>query len=764
MLGFSNEAVITIGTLFLVIGAVEKSHVVDWMARKTFGADGPLWLGKGRMYISCFILSIFFNNTPLVAILLPVVKDWGRMRGVAASQLLIPLSYSVLSGSFISMIGTSTNLTIQGLVQADRNFAFPFFAPAPIGIVCFVALLCYMSLAAPWLLPNNRSGMLRQARDQVKDHVCEVYVSEHSTAIGKSLGDMMNSLGIAPSFAVKIRRRGEATATSDSAKLASPVIKKSEDQPSSIAKAVLPVETGTATAAGGGMKASSSVGDFMSGLGSLLDRDYLSNRGAFWYQTDLPERIEYSPANCDDTERNENKSSLIADDSAHTTTHCAFHDIVAPSYREIILPHDVVFIASAEDAVRKFMKSILGESRGLYVLTSNVLALPGFGTELVELVLSDSNPFLGKRVADISAPFAEKYHAGLITVRPKLFGFTEDDNAAAKKDDASSASSIAAAAASDDGLSSVTSRARIAVPTNDSDDYQIGGDIEMAPTTTAANGQQQRRKSSSTTPAVTSNSQDMAAFHASVEANRKMYKDTLISEHFLGYGDTILCVTSEKDLVDLKASRDFFVVSSVGELPQPLDCYKLIPVLIFIVMLILVACELIEMSPAALTVTAVFFMGKWILPEDIPKLVDIRLLMLMGTSLSFAKAMTKSGLALTIAGGINDANPSNFGALLLVYAVTLIITELISNNAAAALMYPIAVALADELAVSYKTFAMAVLVASTAGFMSPIGYQTHVMVWGPGGYKFRDFLIFGFIPDITYWILGCAMCTVIYPF
>ena len=134
---------ITIATLFLVVGAVERSHVVDWFARKTFGSGGSLLLSKVRMYVTCFCLSIFFNNTPLVAILLPVVKDWSRMRGVAASQLLIPLSYSVLAGSFGSMIGTSTNLTVQGIIQAERNFSFPFFAPFPIGILCFIALLIY---------------------------------------------------------------------------------------------------------------------------------------------------------------------------------------------------------------------------------------------------------------------------------------------------------------------------------------------------------------------------------------------------------------------------------------------------------------------------------------------------------------------------------------------------------------------------------------------------------------------------------------------
>ena len=81
-IGFSNDAVVTIGSLFLVIGGVERSHAVDWLTRKTFGTVGNDTIGKARMYITCFMLSIFFNNTPLVSILLPVVKDWGRMRKI----------------------------------------------------------------------------------------------------------------------------------------------------------------------------------------------------------------------------------------------------------------------------------------------------------------------------------------------------------------------------------------------------------------------------------------------------------------------------------------------------------------------------------------------------------------------------------------------------------------------------------------------------------------------------------------------------------
>ena len=692
--GFSNESMITIATLFLVIGAVEKSHVVDWLARKTFGTSGIAWVGRLRMYIACFFLSIFFNNTPLVAILLPVVKDWGRMRGIAASQLLIPLSYSVLAGSFGSMIGTSTNLTVQGLMEVDRGYAFPFFAPLPIGLVCFAALLVYMTIAGPYLLPNDKSGLLRKARDELKEYIAEVYVSSHSNAVGKSLEFMMNSIGVAPSYAVKIRRRGNAEKASNS------------DEPS-----------------GDSLRPSRSMSSF-------IDVDYLAESAKFWYEKpNIPDRLgDYAQA------AQGEEDAATADPEKNSDKE--YYDIIAPSFHETVQAGDIVFIASAQDAVEKMMKSILGESRGLYILKGNVMALPGFGSELVELVVSDANPFVGQKVSDISADFGDKYKAALITVRPKDFGHllsaSHTNKRDVESDSESKAQSETVVVAEEVGIELVDVSAKPA-------DEQEKIALEKEEKAKAAEEELSR---------------NAKALHAQV----------VVSDHILRYGDTLLAVTNKKNIEELSHNRDFFIVSSVGKLPKPLDWYTMIPVIVFVAMLICVASEIIDMCPAALTVTAFFFMGGWIKPQEIPKLVDVRLLMLMGTSLSFARAMTKSGLALRIASTINDSDPSDFGALMLVYVITLVITELISNNAAAALMYPISVALADELGVSFKPFAMAVLVASTAGFMSPIGYQTHVMVWGPGGYSFRDFVIFGIVPDIIYWVVGCAITVQLFPF
>eukprot|EP01032_Pedospumella_encystans_P019222 gene19222-21859_t len=370
--GFSNDSMITIGALFIVVGAVEKSHVVDWMARKTFGTGGSQLQGQIRMLLTCFCLSVFFNNTPLVAILMPVVKDWGRMRNISASQLLMPLSYTVLAGSFGSMIGTSSNLTVQGLMQADRGYSFSFFAPAPIGIVAFIGLTIYQIIASPYLLPDENVGLLRTARDRASAMMAEIYITEDCKAAGKAVGEVMASLGVSPTCVIKIRRRVNYTSgLADNA---------SVDDAHSTSDATTSRST----------------------IANILDMNYVRDHALAWAST-------FSKRNF--TETNSDKGSQDGDQAKRSDDgkdeDIEYVDIIAPSYHEIVGPHDVLFVSSAQDVVEKMMKSIAGESKGLRLLKSNALALPGFGTELLECVVSDTNEFLGMKVSEMAGPFAE---------------------------------------------------------------------------------------------------------------------------------------------------------------------------------------------------------------------------------------------------------------------------------------------------------------------------------------------------------------------
>jgi di/tricarboxylate transporter len=232
----------------------------------------------------------------------------------------------------------------------------------------------------------------------------------------------------------------------------------------------------------------------------------------------------------------------------------------------------------------------------------------------------------------------------------------------------------------------------------------------------------------------------------------------------LSQGSSVIFVTNKYVYNKLIVSSDFISVIKFTTIEKPADAWSFFPSVVFMTIVSLVASEKCDMTTAALSMAAFFFVGGWLKPTDIEKYVDIRLLMLMGTSLSFATAMTKTGLAQKIADSISKEIHSNLSALFLIYLVTLFITEIISNNAAAALMYPIAVKLADKLNISYKPFAMVVMQAASMAFMCPIGYPTHVMVWRPGNYKFLDFCKFGLIPNFIWCIVTCLLVPLVWPF
>ena len=127
--------------------------------------------------------------------------------------------------------------------------------------------------------------------------------------------------------------------------------------------------------------------------------------------------------------------------------------------------------------------------------------------------------------------------------------------------------------------------------------------------------------------------------------------------------------------------------------------------------------------------------------------------------------MEKTGLAEMVAGATIDvAGRHPYALLAAVYLVTMVFTELMSNNAAAVLTFPIAWKTAEDLGVNPMPFVMAVTVAASCGFATPMGYQTNLMIYGPGGYKFTDYLRFGGPLNILVMIITVILAPLLWPF
>ena len=144
--------------------------------------------------------------------------------------------------------------------------------------------------------------------------------------------------------------------------------------------------------------------------------------------------------------------------------------------------------------------------------------------------------------------------------------------------------------------------------------------------------------------------------------------------------------------------------------------------------------------------------------------VDWDVLIVVGTAFGISKAFTSTGAAQLVTDGLpKDINP--IAALLLIYIITNIMTELITNVAAAAIMFPIAVNCAvSTLHVSPTPFIVAVAFAASSSFSTPIGYQTNMMVYGPGGYKFTDYLKIGIPLNLIYATTTIILAPLIWPF
>ena len=186
--GLANPAVITVGALFVVAAGVERTRALAFLDRLlTPGGSGRGGAGSilSRVMPMTSVLSGFLNNTPVVAMLIPRVEEWGRQRGVPASKLLIPLSYSAILGGMLTLVGASTNVVVHGLLLAEGLPGFNMFDFAYVGVPTVLIVAVYFALVGHRTLPAAEGGEERRA--QLRDYHFDVRVSPRAPFLGQSI-------------------------------------------------------------------------------------------------------------------------------------------------------------------------------------------------------------------------------------------------------------------------------------------------------------------------------------------------------------------------------------------------------------------------------------------------------------------------------------------------------------------------------------------------------------------------------------------------
>jgi di/tricarboxylate transporter len=230
-------------------------------------------------------------------------------------------------------------------------------------------------------------------------------------------------------------------------------------------------------------------------------------------------------------------------------------------------------------------------------------------------------------------------------------------------------------------------------------------------------------------------------------------------------GDALLLEVRKENLEDLKRDPDFVLVSGV-DLPKYRKS-KIIPALLIIAGVIATASlNIIPIMISAIIGSVLLVFTKCISLEESYKAIEWNIVFLLGGILSLGIALEKTGTALLIANFTVDLLGA-FGPVAIVaafYLITTIFTSIMSNNASAVLLAPIALAVAESMGISARPLLMAVTFAASASFMTPVGYQTNTMIFGVGQYKFSDFLKVGTPLNILFLIIATIFIPIFFPF
>lgn len=188
---FSNPAPWTIAMMFIVMGALVRTGALDaFVGFAERSSKGRPILAVAVLLGFVAIASAFVSNTPVVVVMIPVFVQLARSMGQAASKLLIPLSYAAILGGTLTLIGTSTNLLVDGVARGHGMAPFTIFEVTPLAIVLVAWGMLYLAIVGPRVLPERASmASLLGGRSKMK-FFTEVALPGHSSLIGRPVTEV----------------------------------------------------------------------------------------------------------------------------------------------------------------------------------------------------------------------------------------------------------------------------------------------------------------------------------------------------------------------------------------------------------------------------------------------------------------------------------------------------------------------------------------------------------------------------------------------
>jgi di/tricarboxylate transporter len=183
--GFANEGVLTVAVLYVVVSGVRETGGVQRISRALLGRPRHLVGAQLRLTLPVAFFSAFLNNTPVVAMMIPAVRDWAKAHDLPVAKLMIPLSYAAMLGGMGTLVGTSATLVAHGLLIQHRGTGMGFFEIAWVGVPVAVAGLAFMLATSRWLLPSHEPD--KPTFGDPREYTVEMTVDEGGPLVDRTV-------------------------------------------------------------------------------------------------------------------------------------------------------------------------------------------------------------------------------------------------------------------------------------------------------------------------------------------------------------------------------------------------------------------------------------------------------------------------------------------------------------------------------------------------------------------------------------------------
>jgi di/tricarboxylate transporter len=212
LVGFSNSGVASVAILFMVAEGVNRTSVLGPFIRLLLGKPKSMWVAQVRLIVPLSFLSAIVHNTPMVALLIPIMQQWCRRAGYPVGKFLMPANNGVVLGGCLSLLGTSTNLIVSGLVEdktildKDGNrVVLSIFGIAPVALPAVVGGLIFILLTTNWLLPERSSDSLSAIIKNPREYTVPLLVTDKSPIVSDTIASagLRNLTGL---FLIEITR------------------------------------------------------------------------------------------------------------------------------------------------------------------------------------------------------------------------------------------------------------------------------------------------------------------------------------------------------------------------------------------------------------------------------------------------------------------------------------------------------------------------------------------------------------------------------